>query len=185
MNDDISSLDGGDVDVGQGAHDVIQVEGIIGYQFANKKLLEEALTVLGGSNPRKPNYERLEYLGDSILDAMVATSWMDKGASKIIVKAPFTVHNSTLTVVGMEPGLEKYVRNLNNYRKDEIRRKKASLQQRKAANPNKVYWTTKDSVKKLADVVEAVFGAVFLDSGLQPAFMRMVRAISRTATCWH
>jgi hypothetical protein len=77
VDDYIECLDEDDVDVGPGAPDVARVEQIIGYEFANKKLLEEALT-----EPRNntwPNYECLEFLGDSVLDVVAVPAWIDRG----------------------------------------------------------------------------------------------------------
>ena len=46
------------------------VESRIGYNFKNKKLLEEALT--HKSLNHNINYERLEFLGDSLLNIIVS-----------------------------------------------------------------------------------------------------------------
>lgn len=46
-----------------------ELEKLIGYKFKNKKLLEKALTHPSFSN--EDSYERLEFLGDLILDAIV------------------------------------------------------------------------------------------------------------------
>ena len=164
LSDYRASLTAADVDVGPATPEIQQVEAIIGYPFRNKRLIQEALTVPG--NNVRPNYERLEFLGDAVLDVLAATAWIDRGAPlfQIHNKTEATVCNATLTVVGIEAGLDAFLRNCPQDKRDEISLTRISLATRRS---NKVYWDKIDEVKALADVVEAVIGAVFLDSGLQ------------------
>lgn len=49
-----------------------ELESLIGYRFRNRTLLLEAMTHPSlGSNPDRETYQRLEFLGDAILDALV------------------------------------------------------------------------------------------------------------------
>ena len=48
-----------------------EVEKIIDYRFHNKALLKKALTHKSSNNSTGENYERLEFLGDSIIDFLV------------------------------------------------------------------------------------------------------------------
>jgi ribonuclease-3 len=50
---------------------VTHCEQLIGYQFRDKALLEEAITHASGANTRLCSNERLEFLGDSILGFLV------------------------------------------------------------------------------------------------------------------
>ena len=54
--------------------DFSSLEKKIGYEFRDKKLLLQALTHSSFSNEQKinkyPNYERLEFLGDAVLELM-------------------------------------------------------------------------------------------------------------------
>ena len=47
------------------------VEGLIGYKFINPSLLLEALTHSSFSSNDAPSYERLEFLGDAVLDQLL------------------------------------------------------------------------------------------------------------------
>ncbi|KAK3827591.1 MAG: ribonuclease III domain-containing protein [Benniella sp.] len=164
LHDYRSSLTAADVDLGPGTPEIQEVEAIIGYPFRDKRLLEEALTLPGGVGR---DYERLEFLGDSVLDVVAATAWIDEGAplNQICARTEVTTSNATLTVAGLEAGLDAYMRNCPQSKRHEIKLKRISLATR--WEDNKVYWERKDKVKALADVVEAVLGAVFLDSGMQ------------------
>lgn len=52
----------------------------ISYNFSNEKLLEEALThpSLSKENKAKPNYQRLEFLGDKVLSLVIGEFLMQK-----------------------------------------------------------------------------------------------------------
>lgn len=54
-----------------------EVEKIIEYSFKNKRLLEEAYTDHSYKKGLKSSYERLEYIGDSILNCVMATEQFD------------------------------------------------------------------------------------------------------------
>ncbi|KAF9363373.1 hypothetical protein BGX34_004280 [Mortierella sp. NVP85] len=82
VDDYIDSLDEDDVDVGLEAPDLAQVKEIIDYELTNKQLLEEALTPPRNTRTR-PNYERLEFFGDSVLGVIAAAAWIDRGNSSI------------------------------------------------------------------------------------------------------
>jgi dsRNA-specific ribonuclease len=78
---------------------VVRIERILGYVFNNKKLLEEALTEPFNDTSIRPNYERLEFLGDSVLDVVAASAWSDRGEPlrQVCTKAQVTVNNEILT----------------------------------------------------------------------------------------
>ncbi|MDE6967593.1 MAG: ribonuclease III [Clostridia bacterium] len=63
------------IDESQEINCVKAVEKIIGYTFNDKKILQKAITHISYSNLKgtpDENYQRMEYLGDSILDFVVA-----------------------------------------------------------------------------------------------------------------
>ena len=53
---------------------VSRCEELVGYRFADKSLLAEAITHASGANTRLTSNERLEFLGDSILGFLVCES---------------------------------------------------------------------------------------------------------------
>ena len=54
-------------------HTYAALESRIGYCFGNKLLLREALTHASHTNefPGDPNYERLEFLGDAVIELII------------------------------------------------------------------------------------------------------------------
>lgn len=116
----------------------------LGYTFKNKDLLTRALT---HSSKSAQNYERLEFLGDGILDFVVGEylfkqSDMDEG--KLTVLRSHFVSEANLCKVFDKLELEKHV----------ILGKSYQGQISKAIK---------------GDVLEAIVAAIYLDSGLEKA----------------
>ncbi|OGW40894.1 MAG: ribonuclease III [Nitrospirae bacterium RBG_13_39_12] len=131
--------------------DIIELEKRLGYIFRNKKLLQEALTHRSFSheNPDKADKynERLEFLGDSVLGFVIVEylfSSKSKFSESIMAKTKsYLVKESVLYEIAVSICLGRYLR-LGKGEDSTGGRKKSSL---------------------LADAVEAVIGAVYLDSG--------------------
>lgn len=136
---------------------------LIGHEFARPELLAEALThpsVLSrpgkgrrrrlGSAP--PNYERLEFLGDRVLGLVVADLLWRRFANEpeghLTRRLTQLVRREALARVAGEIGLGRY-----------LRLSPAEAASGAARNPG-----------ILADVVEAVIAAIYLDGGLLAAF---------------
>ncbi len=137
----------------------------IGYRFRDPGLLHEALTHGSASSATEPSNERLEFLGDAVLDLAVSRRLiafdppLDEG---VMTKARArTVSKESLHRLGEILGL----------REDLIVGKMFS--DRSRIRPS-----------MLADAVEAVFAAIYLDGGFEPAaafIERMLRETLRSA----
>ncbi|KAG0317820.1 Endoribonuclease Dicer [Dissophora globulifera] len=154
------------------------VEQLLGYEFQEKRLLVESLTC----SSFLPNYNRLEYLGDAVLDLVVASHWarqcpelLPDPSSSLKSKS---VSNVALGVMCLRSGLYRHIQ----YRRrssptstfDSAR--EMLLHVEKGAAPYLLHFRVP---KVLADVVESVFGAVFMDCGCQygpvhTLFMRLL-----------
>lgn len=133
----------------------MQVSTRIGHQFRNPLLLDRALVHSSMGNEGKRSYERLEFLGDAILGFMVAdhlfrlTPEIPEGEltdrrAKIVSREP-------LAAIGRELGLAQFVEVGRGLRTEDL-----------------------DNPRLLADLVEAVLGAIYLDGGVRAA-RRFVR----------
>lgn len=123
------------------------IENKIGYVFKNKAMLERAFTHSSASRDALKNYESLEFLGDSILDFIVAKFLMSENPD---------AHEGALTqrraeIVSQEP-LEKAMIRLQ-VSKYLIVGKGEKVEQ--ITNRTKV----------LSNLYEAIVGAIYLDSG--------------------
>jgi len=135
--------------------DIKELEGGLGYPFRNRQLLLDALThkSFHHEKPRKAQSynERLEFLGDSVLALVIVeyvyrsdTELTESEMSKI---KSHLVKGSLLSEIAAELSLGEYLR-LGRGEEDTGGRRKRSI---------------------LADALEAVFGAVYLDGGFETA----------------
>jgi ribonuclease-3 len=136
-------------------NDIAAFEGQLGYHFKDKKVLIEALTHRSfyHENPDKAeNYnERLEFLGDSVLGFVIVEylfSSERRLAESVMAKTKsYLVKESVLSEIANAISLGKYLR-LGKGEEATGGRTKRSL---------------------LADAVEAVLGALYLDGGYNKA----------------
>lgn len=130
----------------------------LGHRFADPRLLEQALT---HRSRGAENNERLEFLGDGVLGCAVADELYARFPSlpegKLTRLRASLVREETLAEVARELGLE-----------DEVRLGEGEL----AAGP-----APRPSI--LADALEAVLGAVFLDGGYAAARAAVLAAFGR------
>ena len=92
--------------------DFRELEKSIGYKFKNYKLLEESIT--HKSINSKLNYERLEFLGDSVISLVVSEALYSKGShfdeGKLSIYRSRIVSRSFLSKVGLKIGLDKFLK---------------------------------------------------------------------------
>ena len=115
----------------------------LNYKFKNEKLLNLALTQSGID--AKHNNERLEFIGDRVLGLAVASllyeMYPDDAEGELARRHAFLVSTETLAHVAKEIELEKHLRH--------------------------GHMTGGKINHILANGMEAIFGAIFLDSGFE------------------
>lgn len=122
------------------------IEKIIGYTFKDKALLERAFTHSSASKVATENYESLEFLGDSILDFIVAKRLMTENPD---------AHEGALTqrraeIVSQEP-LEKTMEALE-------------LAKYMTVGKGEKVEHIVSNTKVASNLFEAIVGAVYMDS---------------------
>ncbi len=133
----------------------------IGYTFRNPALLEQALTHSSYSNEGQGKgecYERLEFLGDSVLGFITARYLYENDRS------PEGELTKLRAAVVCEKALCSYTRQLDLGK--HIRLGKGEAHSGGASRPS-----------ILGDVYEAVLAAIYLDGGLEPAQRFVLRFI--------
>ncbi|KAF9343464.1 hypothetical protein BGX34_006728, partial [Mortierella sp. NVP85] len=94
--------------------DVRLVEEIFGYTFKDKRLALEALSMR--SVGRLRNYQRLELLGDAVLDAVAARFWTRKfpeySNSRIAILRSLSTSNKALQAMCISIGLYRHIWNV-------------------------------------------------------------------------
>jgi ribonuclease-3 len=118
----------------------------LGYTFKNKELLIEALTHKSYKQPY--NNERLEFLGDAVLDLIVGeylyTKFRDFDEGKLSKMRASLVNEGGFTSLANHLGLGEYIY-LSNAEENNSGRTKSSL---------------------LSNAFEALMGAIYLETGL-------------------
>ena len=144
--------------------DLDVLEGVLGHRFANRELLERALTHKScGSerNPEEPSTdnEQLEFLGDAILGFVVSETLVARHPTypegRLSKLKAHLVSASHLHEVALLAQLGTYLILGRGEEMSGGREKKALL----------------------ANALEAVIAALYLDGGLDPAFKFIVRHI--------
>ena len=131
-----------------------QLELRLGYSFTNKELLITALThktyAFEASTPLEYN-ERLEFLGDSILNFVVAEQLYSSNKyfseGELTRRRAVGVNNKLLADVAKQLGIGEFLY-------------LGRGEQKQGGSAN---------LSNLANAVEAVIGAIYLDSGLDAA----------------
>ena len=136
-----------------------KLEKICGYHFRNHSYLKQAFTHRSiTSNPRK-NYERLEFLGDAVIDIVISKELMkefpesDEGI--LTQKRSALVQKSFLSSMGKLLTLIDFL----------IIDSTVDLTQDKIA------------IKQSANLYEALIGAIYLDKGIEPAKKIILKTI--------
>nr|DAD20410.1 TPA_asm: hypothetical protein HUJ06_021873 [Nelumbo nucifera] len=92
------------------------VEDILRYKFNNRSLLEEAFIHPSYHYPEKPcvSYERLEYVGDSVLNLLMAKElfllYPDLSPGPLTKLRAANVDNEKLARVAIKHGFHRYIR---------------------------------------------------------------------------
>ncbi|NQZ14624.1 MAG: ribonuclease III [Alphaproteobacteria bacterium] len=122
-----------------------KVEKVIGYQFKDRHLLERALT--HSSTGDEYNYQRLEFLGDRVVGLVIADALFKKFRSEneggLAKRHTALIQGSTLAIIGQAHGLNDF-----------IQFSEAEKSAGGSQNENII-----------ADVVESLLGAIFIDGG--------------------
>jgi ribonuclease-3 len=131
----------------------MSIEEILGHRFANRKLLEEALTHPGCAETRNGqpfNYQRLEFLGDAVLGLVVAeivfTLYPQENEGNLAKRHAALVRGESLAEIARTLGFGEYI----------------SL-------PSGNDAAVRGNASNLEDVCEALIGALYLDGGVDAA----------------
>ncbi|SHH47680.1 ribonuclease-3 [Butyrivibrio fibrisolvens DSM 3071] len=136
-------------------NDITELEDRIGYHFKDRALIRMALTHSSFANEQKinkqPDYERLEFLGDSVLEMVSSTylynNYPDKKEGQMTKMRASMVCEQALAFCARDFELEKYIL---------LGKGEESTGGRH-----------RDSI--ISDVMEAVIGAIYIDGGIEAA----------------
>ena len=135
--------------------EIEELEERIGYHFKDRSLIRMALTHSSFANEQKmhiqKDYERLEFLGDSVLEMVSSTylynTYSDKKEGEMTKMRASMVCEQALAFCAKDIELAKYIQ----------------LGKGEEATGGR----HRDSI--ISDVMEAVIGAIYLDGGIEAA----------------
>lgn len=138
--------------------ELAELEQRIGYHFRNSALLEEAITTssYAKEHPGTAQYDVLEFLGDRVISLIVAERLCASGSlteGKMTFLKAELEQNKQLAQFSEELGLRRYIR---------------AAEQREAI-----------SMKVLADVFEAICGAIYRDSSSSVGMAEVEKFLER------
>ncbi|KAH0753120.1 hypothetical protein KY285_006268 [Solanum tuberosum] len=172
------------------ATSVQAVEELLKYRFKNTKLLEEALTHSSCPN-LITNYQRLAFVGDAALGLAISSYFFmthpDVDCGKLTDLRSANVSTEKLARVAVRHGLYKYLRRYSAILDEKVKEFVITVQQEEEME---FYGGMIKAPKVLADIVESVMGAVYLDCGfdVNAVWVRPTRAyyyaeyVGRTTT---
>ncbi|XP_015784164.1 endoribonuclease Dicer [Tetranychus urticae] len=159
-----------------------KLEQKLGYTFKRKDLLIEALTHPSWSRSHFNSYQRLEFLGDAILDYLITSYIFDNqkyqhlkpGEVTIIRQA--LVNNDYFATISLVNGFDKFIFHLSPTLYKEINTFREQLTKADLFGENKIKLgsflldnlemeTLTEPPKALGDIFESIAGAIYLDSG--------------------
>ena len=136
-----------------------ELEKKCGYRFKDRSYLDQAFSHRSISTKPRENYERLEFLGDAVIDIVVSRELMrefPEGDEGILTqKRSALVQKSFLSSMGQLLNLLDYIKIESN----------VDLTQEKIA------------LKQAANLYEALVGAIYLDGGLENAKKVIINTI--------
>ena len=128
-------------------HPLAELETRLGYEFANQLLLQQSLTHASFSGPMA-SYERLEFLGDRVLGLLLAHYFYehcpDDNEGALSLRLHSEARTATLAMVARKLNIADFLRTQTG-----------------------MCFAKNDNV--LADVIESLLAAIYLDSGLDDA----------------
>nr|CAD1842585.1 unnamed protein product [Ananas comosus var. bracteatus] len=150
---------------GMDAAAIEAVEGILDYEFGDKRMVEEALTHGSFYCPYKPgvSYERLEFVGDAVLNLVVAhevfATYPQLSPGPLTRLRAANVDKEKLARIAVSHGLHRFLRHKAPQLEGQIQDFMEAMLDYPIHSNGLL-----DPPKVLADIVESLLGAVFIDS---------------------
>ncbi|KAI3789476.1 hypothetical protein L2E82_02273 [Cichorium intybus] len=139
------------------------VEEVTGYKFRNKELLKEAFTHGSYKAADCQSYERLEYLGDSVLNHLVAKlhflAYPEMAPGELTRLRAANVDTEALARAALKYNLQKYLRHQKPLLQAQIREFMEGIEKYPSHSHGMI-----DPPKVLADILESLIGAIFIDT---------------------
>ncbi|PHT76337.1 hypothetical protein BC332_19009 [Capsicum chinense] len=139
------------------------VEEITGYKFKNPDLLHQAFTHTSFQQNSSPSNDRLEYLGDSVLNQLIAKehyfAYPNLSSGNLTDLKSVNVDTEKLARVAIKYNLHDYLRYQIHLFKEQVDEFRDATMEYPLHSAGRI-----DPPKVLADIVESLIGAIYIDS---------------------
>lgn len=148
---------------------VNHIESVLNYSFKDPSLVVEALTHGSYMLPEIPRcYQRLEFLGDAVLDHLITihlyTKHPEMSPGLLTDLRSASVNNECYGLCAIRAGLHKHILHASQILYKQMAAAVASFQQ--SSLESTFGWESEINLPKvLADIIESLAGAIFVDSG--------------------
>ncbi|KAL5210919.1 hypothetical protein ABZP36_006542, partial [Zizania latifolia] len=146
------------------------LEGVLGIRFQNKGLLVEAITHASRPSSGVSCYQRLEFVGDAVLDHLITRhlffTYTDLPPGRLTDLRAAAVNNENFARVAVKHKLHVHLRHGSSALETQIREFVKDVQE-ELLKPGFNSFGLGDckAPKVLGDIVESIAGAIFLDNG--------------------
>ncbi|OEL29167.1 Endoribonuclease Dicer-like protein 1, partial [Dichanthelium oligosanthes] len=146
------------------------LEGALGIKFQNKGLLVEAITHASRPSSGVSCYQRLEFVGDAVLDHLITKhlffTYTDLPPGRLTDLRAAAVNNENFARVAVKHKLHAHLRHGSSALETQIREFVKDVQE-ELLKPGFNSFGLGDckAPKVLGDIFESIAGAIFLDSG--------------------
>ncbi|GAU23033.1 hypothetical protein TSUD_336810 [Trifolium subterraneum] len=138
-----------------------EVETILHYKFKNKHLLEKAFTHSTYCGENSLSYERLEYVGDAVLNLLISKEqfflYPNLQPGHLTRLRAVNVDAEKLARAAVKHGLHRYLRHKKPLLGEQIQEFTKAIAEYPLHSNGLI-----DAPKNLADIVESTIGAVFI-----------------------
>ncbi|KAG9094888.1 Dicer-like protein 1 [Ceratobasidium sp. UAMH 11750] len=161
-----------------------RVEAKLGYKFVNTSLVVEAFTHTAYDPTKGSSYNRLEFLGDSLIDLYVLkymyTKFEKMTPGQMSWARSRLVNATTFGKLGVGLELHKCILTSSNALEKAMTSFAAEVEEVSLPEILRSCWKI-DAPKPISDVFESIFGAVFVDSSfdLELTFAVIDRVMSK------
>lgn len=139
------------------------LEEVTGYSFRNKELLKEAFTDASYKATDCVSYERLEYLGDSVLNHLIAKlhffQYPELAPGELTRLRAANVDTEALARAALKYDLHKYLRHRKPLLDGQIQEFMEGIVEYPSHSQGMI-----DPPKVLADILESLIGAIYIDT---------------------
>jgi len=146
----------------------VKFQEVLGYTFEDPSFLVQAFTHASSYQKCTRSYERLEFLGDAILDFLVTYTLISASTNsdpgQLTSSRSALVNNSSFARIALKYTYDLFIQHCSHELYDELTKVRAAAEE----DPSMEFldMTSFDQiVKLLGDVFESVAGAIYLDSG--------------------